>query len=90
MSMDSSILLFLEHAAVLDIEAEKTEELTEEQKEMMSVMGFTDFVSTKVGAVLAFQPASLELDGFLLYGCAFSALMLLVGRQEGHPACKKL
>ena len=25
----------------------------------------------------------------LLY-CAFSALMLLVGRQEGHPACKKL
>jgi len=23
-------------------------------------------------------------------GCAFSALSLLVGRQEGHPACKKL
>jgi len=23
-------------------------------------------------------------------GAAFSALMLLVGRQEGHPACKKL
>jgi len=22
--------------------------------------------------------------------CSFSALMLLVGRQEGHPACKKL
>ena len=22
--------------------------------------------------------------------CTFSALMLLVGRQEGHPACKKL
>jgi len=21
--------------------------------------------------------------------CAFNALMLLVGRQEGHPACKK-
>jgi len=21
--------------------------------------------------------------------CAFSALMLLVGRQEGHPACEK-
>ena len=21
--------------------------------------------------------------------CAFSALTLLVGRQEGHPACKK-
>jgi len=28
---------------------------------------------------------------FLLYYVhdAFSALMLLVGRQEGHPACKK-
>ena len=22
------------------------------------------------------------------YGCAFSALTLLVGRQQGHPACK--
>jgi len=22
--------------------------------------------------------------------CVFSALMLLVGQQEGHPACKKL
>jgi len=25
-----------------------------------------------------------------LFNGAFSALMLLVGRQEGHPACKKL
>jgi len=25
-----------------------------------------------------------------LLHCAFSALTLLVGRQEGHPACKKL
>jgi len=24
------------------------------------------------------------------YGIAFSAVTLLVGRQEGHPACKKL
>jgi len=24
------------------------------------------------------------------YACAFSALTLLVGRQEEHPACKKL
>jgi len=23
-----------------------------------------------------------------IYACAFSALTLLVGRQEGHPACK--
>ena len=29
----------------------------------------------------------LEID--LYFGFAFSALMLLVGRQEGHPACKK-
>jgi len=27
---------------------------------------------------------------FLVINFAFSALMLLVGRQEGHPACKKL
>jgi len=27
---------------------------------------------------------------FVSYNCAFSALTLLVGRQEGHPACKKL
>jgi len=26
----------------------------------------------------------------ILLFSAFSALMLLVGRQEGHPACKKL
>jgi len=25
-----------------------------------------------------------------LHACAFSALTLLVGRQEGHPACKEL
>jgi len=27
---------------------------------------------------------------FHLRSLAFSALMLLLGRQEGHPACKKL
>ena len=26
---------------------------------------------------------------YLLTYCAFSALTLLVGQQEGHPACKK-
>ena len=34
-----------------------------------------------------------KLGGFVctgLKGISFSALMLLVGRQEGHPACKKL
>ena len=29
-------------------------------------------------------------DFFVAVKAAFSALMLLVGRQEGHPACKKL
>jgi len=31
-----------------------------------------------------------KLDLTLLMQCAFSALTLLVGWQEGHPACKKL
>jgi len=30
------------------------------------------------------------LTSFIHLKLAFSALMLLVGRQEGHPACKKL
>ena len=32
----------------------------------------------------------LICDGFVCVTNAFSALMLLVGQQEGHPACKKL
>jgi len=32
---------------------------------------------------------SISLDLFIVT-FAFSALTLLVGRQEGHPACKKL
>jgi len=39
---------------------------------------------------LAFSTASLILFVFLLFICAFSALTLLVGRQDGHPASKKL
>ena len=30
-----------------------------------------------------------NVDNYIMY-IAFSALTLLVGRQEGHPACKKL
>ena len=30
------------------------------------------------------------LDLCIALACAFSALTLLVGWQEGHPACKKL
>ena len=37
--------------------------------------------------VCSFKSVFLTLCG---YDCAFSALTLLVGRQEGHPACKKL
>ena len=36
--------------------------------------------------VLFSSPAPICLEGL---GSAFSALTLLVGRQEGHPACKK-
>jgi len=31
-----------------------------------------------------------HLHSFIWSNYAFSALSLLVGRQEGHPACKKL
>jgi len=30
------------------------------------------------------------VDTIAFSACAFSALMLLVGLQEGHPVCKKL
>jgi len=30
------------------------------------------------------------ISSFVIITVAFSALMLLVGRQEGHPACKKI
>ena len=31
-----------------------------------------------------------SLQGNVLYHLAFSALTLLVGQQEGHPACKNV
>jgi len=40
---------------------------------------------------LAFLYHTTAVFGLLLlHNFAFSALTLLVGRQEGHPACKKL
>jgi len=33
---------------------------------------------------------SFNCSKFAFSAIAFSALTLLVGRQEGHPACKKL
>jgi len=35
-------------------------------------------------------PKSQIFAGMFVKHLAFSALTLLVGRQEGHPACKKL
>jgi len=37
-----------------------------------------------------FLKVTTVLLALSLISFAFSALMLLVGRQEGHPACKKL
>jgi len=43
------------------------------------------------GGVLPSQSLGLVLTKtYSLPRCAFSALTLLVGWQEGHPACKKL
>ena len=36
------------------------------------------------------QAVIFKLTVFISWCSAFSALTLLVGRQEGHPACKKL
>jgi len=46
----------------------------------------TKYVSCQLYHTLATTVADTTLSD----NCAFSALTLLVGRQEGHPACKKL
>ena len=43
-------------------------------------------VRDKVGK----PPGELGVSKSMEYDFPFSALTLLVGRQEGHPACKKL
>jgi len=40
--------------------------------------------------VSCYQKGTTNLDFTETRDNAVSALMLLVGRQEGHPACKKL
>jgi len=45
----------------------------------------SSFVQTKMSLLIIFY---FYID--FLHIFAFSALMLLVGWQEGHPACKKL
>jgi len=57
-----------------------------------------DVISSASGAVdsqqlqqqVSRRPALSRVQYFLLIYHASSALMLLVGRQEGHPVCKKL
>ena len=59
-------------------------------KEAASVM--TDHKPTSLPPPLPFHLClytHLCLQCLCLQCCAFSALTLLVGRQEGHPACKK-
>jgi len=59
------------------------------QQQVRYTFTFT-FTSTFVvsGVVLRVPRASPQFFEFHHFLCAFSALMLLVGRQEGHPACK--
>jgi len=47
-------------------------------------------VSTSVGVAFDVRFQTQKAYSFLNDSCnsVFSALMLLVGRQEGHPACK--
>ena len=56
--------------------------------------GTSDFFRKFMNVVLfvPFWQPSIWVCCFMLFVwcCAFSALTLLVGRQEGHPACKKL
>jgi len=43
-----------------------------------------------IAAVLLLRLSMFYVVFFVVYSVAFSALILLVGRQEAHPACKKL
>ena len=42
------------------------------------------------GLVCQCHACDCNVGGYLVLLIAFSASTLLVGRQEGHPACKKL
>jgi len=46
-------------------------------------IGFTFLVRAHLGS-----PGQRAVKRMFML-CAFSALMLLIGQQEGHPACKK-
>jgi len=54
---------------------------------------FRYFPIAEMYRVIMFNGASSQIKKHLMItviGCAFSALLLLVGQQEGHPACKKV
>jgi len=54
------------------------------------MLEFSTVLSTP-SRYLTFTPnADIFISAVYYLSCAFSALMLLVGWQEGHPACKKL
>ena len=44
--------------------------------------------TSEVLILLCKQMRTCAINGYII--ATFSALTLLVGRQEGHPACKKL
>jgi len=46
-------------------------------------------LAQRYALIVVHAAIGLEYNHLLLWS-AFSALMLLVGWQEGHPACKKL
>ena len=54
--------------------------------------GETDELSRSSSSLLIrhLLPSLYPWNSVLTATCAFNALILLVGRQEGHPACKKL
>jgi len=56
--------------------------------EQHTVVETVDSLGLEVLPHPPYSPDSAPIDCHLFF--AFSALMLLVGRQEGHPACKKL
>ena len=72
----------------------RDELLSDFDKKLMS-SNITTAAAADLGPLMTFSAAGTASTGVLgiiwyySYTSAFSALTLLVGRQEGHPACKK-
>ena len=56
---------------------------------VVAIMSFVICCLFQAGCCEPLQKAIVLLYLYILFSIAFSALTLLVGRQEGHPACKK-